>query len=276
MKFAIAYFHLGQSDYQNPILELAVERNPDSDVVLITDRPDIERPKGVKVVDVAPYWEAAAEFNNLYVHKNTCPRHFNLRGIQRWFVYRDWWESTDYDAIFCADSDVMIFSNLREEAECWKDAAAFTLSMETAAGQSFWFSRTALNEFCGYVVRSYQEPEWPRARPVFEHYEKRRRMGKPGGVCDMTFFEHFVRHWPFRVGETCDGVKGAVFDHNFLMPQEYEHDGSTKVVRFIGGHPYARRTTDEKMIRFHTLHMSGGASRAKIKKFCKEARRTAK
>lgn len=245
MRVAVAFFHLGaiqEGSYVDICIRIAKERT-NADVVLLTDRPDIYPGS----VSLSHYWERAAVFERIYDHKNSCERHFNLRGIQRWFAYSEWWQASNYDSIFCPDTDVMIFSDLAKEALRWKQYD-FTLSMGTAAGQSYWNNRKAMSDYCDYVENAYITPE--RANDIFTQYDGSRA----GGVCDMTFFRHFSNTKKFVVGETAQIISGSTYDHNIQMPQEYEYADGRKVIRWVDGMPYCRTGVDD--ILFHTLHMS--------------------
>jgi len=245
MKFAIVFFHLGEireGSYVDICVKLAKER-AGADVFLLTDHPEVYPGS----TSLSHYWERAAVFDRIYVHKNTCERHFNLRGIQRWFAYLEWWRASKYDSIFCPDSDVMIFSDLAKELAQWRQYD-FTLSMGTAAGQSYWNNRKALAAYCNYVENAYVNPA--QAETVFRQYD-----GKgPGGVCDMTFFEHFSNMKKFAVGETSQIIAGATYDHNILMSQGYEYADGRKAITWSNRMPYCQKQGEN--IMFHTLHMS--------------------
>ena len=259
-KLAIVFFYLGKQDYQWFTLNLAKKRNPDADVFLITDFPNEDWPAGVNIVDVAKYSDLINRFDAIYQHKNTCPRSFQLSSLSRWLVYDQWWrENPDYD-LFVADCDVMIFSDLAPMHLIYMANCPYTLSMGTAAGQSFWSAPEPMGDLVDLMWRTYASPDSSEAQSIFQHYDNLQREGKPGGVCDMTFHARIKEELercedgPV-VGETTE-VRSGTFDHNVLMPQGYEYEDGRKKVMWKNGHPYCRREADGLPVLFHTLHMS--------------------
>ncbi len=254
-KLAIVFFHMGVSPYQKYTLDLAVKRCPGSDVVLITDNPFSDYPDGIHVFDMNSYSYIVKGFDSIYVHKNTCPRIFNFRGILRWLIYNEWWkENPEYD-LFVADSDVMIFGDMGELRKQW-GGYTHTLSMGTAGGQSFWYNQRSMQGLITLIYHTYNNPEDDHTKKILGHYDNLQAKGLPGGVCDMTFLGNHVKLSVGKAGETTEVINGSTFDHNILMAQEYVFVNGRKVVEFKDGFPYCRTEADNIPIKFNTLHMS--------------------
>jgi hypothetical protein len=276
---AIVFFHQGKPshDYVTSTLSLASERNPDTQIVLLCDDACYNTCRYLESVDFVSldsHWKEAADFDKAYLHKNTCPRYFNMRSIQRWFAIKSWWTSNfiKYPNIFCPDSDVLIFSDLAKQWPKWAKYDV-TLSMLQGAGQSYWNDYPLMVSFCLYISRVYEVPTSEEALRVFRHYDELQKQGKPGGVCDMTLFLNYFTDNAVRwsVGDTSEVVDGSTYDHNFIMAQQYQFDQElqTKVVTWENGMPYCTRTTDEAKILFHTLHLS--CNKQRIREFVDKA-----
>lgn len=254
-KLAIVFFHIGTSPYQCDVLNLAVKRNSKADVFLITDKNEEKFPDGVTVCGLRRYRKQIKDFEGIYQHRNTCPEYFNKRGIMRWVVYNEWWkEHPDYD-LFVADSDVMIFSELSDEAENWREFS-HTLSMYTAGGQSFWFNMGSMQHLVDIIWNTYRNPTGEGSAEIMGHFDNLQSQGKKGGVCDMTFLKAAAETLNLPVGETTDIVNGSTFDHNILMSEGYEYKDGRKVVNWDNGKPYCKTISGGDMVRFNTLHMS--------------------
>lgn len=250
----IAFFHLGYEPYQHYTLQLAMERTPRAKVVLLTDTPS-GYPKGVEVVDIRKKYEAdIAAFKACYEHRSTNSYMFEHSSLLRWIIYADWWKENACNSIFVADSDVMIFSDLYEERKAWLKYD-YTLSQGTAGGQSFWNNPGALEKLRKLILFVYTYPDDRKARSILGHYDNLQKAGLPGGVCDMTFLDFLRRRSGYRCGETIEPTASGMLDHNILMAQGFEHDGTRKVVRWKDGTPYCRHNNGQD-VKMHTLHMS--------------------
>jgi hypothetical protein len=267
-KLVIAFYHIGMSDYQRFTLDLAVKKNPEAEVILITDIIDVERPQGVKVVNALEYYERVIELDKNYMHLTSCKYPFGYRGITRWLVYNEWWKQNPDCILFIADSDVMICSDLSKERLNWQEKD-YTLSMATAGGQSFWFRQEVMQALSDLVLRVYKNKNAGESRKILGHYDELQRYGLPGGVCDMTFLGHIGKQVKFNRGETTLIINESTFDHNILMGQGYEFRNGRKVVYWKKGHPYCLELETERLVKFHTLHMS--CSGELIESFYKEA-----
>jgi hypothetical protein len=267
-KLAIVFYHIGVSDYQWFTLDLAVKKNPDAEIVLITDVIDAERPEGVTVVDVMDYYQLVLEFDKHYMHLTSCKYPFGYRGITRWLVYNEWWKQNPEKDLFVADSDVMICSDLCKEQVIWSEKD-YTLSMATAGGQSFWFNQEVMQALSDLILRVYKNKNTDESKKILGHYDELQKYGLPGGVCDMTFLGYIGKQVRFNRGETTLIVNESTFDHNFLMSQGYEFHNGRKVVNWKKGHPYCLELETERLVKFHTLHMS--CSGGLIEPFYKEA-----
>lgn len=254
-KLAIVFFYLGKVSYQNITLALAKFKNENADVFLITDFVNEKYPPGIDIIDAKKYGATIGDFKRVYVHKTTCAYEFEFASLCRWLIYFEWWKTNSQYDLFVADSDVMICSDLSDIRKQWA-GCAYTLSMRTAGGQSFWFDFNAMASYVDSIWGVYRHKNSSEAKSVFKHFENLQSQAKPGGVCDMTFFAKHAAMSGFSIGETTDIFEDATFDHNILMPQGYKYVDGRKEIYWENGHPFCWRDDVKKWIKFHTLHMS--------------------
>lgn len=253
MKPTVIFFQKGASAaHFRVFIEQAVRFCQSADVVAITDGFLNMLP--CPTFPLSEYEQSSLDFEKNYVHLSTNGYHVELICIQRWFVINEFIQKKGINKYYTPDSDVLLFCDIGKEFSKF-EKYDFTLSMRSAPGQSFWMSSEVMNEFCKFAMDIYSNQGSDKARQIFSHYTNLRSQGKPGGVCDMTLWEHFIKNRDYKVGETTDIIENSIFDHNFYMAYDgYAHDGQNKIIQWSEGLPYCLRNGE--LIRFNSFHLS--------------------
>ena len=93
-------------------------------------------------------------------------------------------------------------------------------------------------------------------------YSKMQMLGHKGGICDMTFLNHFKKHKEcndkFTCGEMTDVITDTTFDDLLKNTTDYEADRrGIKNIIMKEFKPHCFNTKHNKLIRFNSLHFQG-------------------
>ena len=273
---AIIFLHTGHSDYLTArgyedylahVLRQARRSNPGRRIVLLGDRADAATKAQVEFRDSKAYDAGAAEFRKLYAHLSPNTLAGERFCFERWFIVRDFAQAEGIASFLCADSDVVILSDL---AACKTRFGDFdlTLSEGTCAHASYWARLDVLDRFCDFVMRAYafDDPHMTqRMMQVYRAYSAGQRLG---GVSDMTLLQWFAETPGLRVVETTEQIGGRVFDNNINVVlngrDRFRMRGGVKDIHWKDGAAYGRLEADGTLVRFDILHCSGPAKRCII------------
>ena len=152
---------------------------------------------------------------------------------------------------------MLLYCDITEEQKKFEDYR-YTLTHNISAGISFINDTSILDEYCHLVTNAYNRQDLFNFDKCFNHYLLLQKHGRPGGVCDMTFWEILRNKGnPGLVGETSAILGGSTFDHNINGPDGYEmHDGVKKVV-WENDVPFCIQTSSGRKIKFNCLHFQG-------------------
>lgn len=256
----VIFIHKGYQPYLEFTLKKALEKN---NVTFISDNiPPFFNPK----LKLENYNKLSQGFDNLknnYVHLNTTPFDYELFCFQRWFILRNYMKKNNLDVVFYVDSDVLLFCDVNEEWEKYKQYD-FTLLHRSAATSSFITMR-GIDSFCDMLENLYSDKNSYLFLKMESHFNVRQKCGLPGGVCDMTALELFhynddIGGGPGRVGEMMQIIDDTTYDHNINTPdQDFEFENGVKKVEIINKLPYILNKKTNKKILFNCLHFQGGA-----------------
>ncbi|GAB3256908.1 hypothetical protein GCM10027347_19010 [Larkinella harenae] len=276
----IVFIHSGYHPYLEYSLRQARLANPESTVFLLGDDANKSRFPFVThdpLSGLNP--DKSALFAQLYVHRSTNPYWYELLCFLRWFYTLAFLEKQQLDEVFVMDSDVMLFKNLSHyhpwknrhngqlAAYCIPDyQTAGTYSYLASAHCSFW-TRTAIAEFCQYLLHTYSSSE--RQLRLDEKWQYHQKFDPVGGISDMALLYLYAVDHPGRVINLLQPVREAglpfssVFDNNINSPinladQEFEEDkwGGKKIQWTPPYYVGTNRLLKEKCI-FNSLHFQG-------------------
>lgn len=165
-----------------------------------------------------------------------------------WFVLADWMEFHQENFVCTVDTDVLIFERIEEIYPHW---AQFDLSACNALGTMtvpFFVSLHAIQHFKDYLFDLFEKPN-PLPGQIQARAECR---------CCMSAWRLAAQFRGLSVGNLCDVVEGAVFDHNLGMQYGFEDDRfGNRILEFEKGQPYGFFGSERRRTRFNALHCWG-------------------
>ena len=176
------------------------------------------------------------------------------------------------EAVFYIDSDVLLYSSLDEILAIYGPKLSDSgLLVPQQTDESFrwavngaaaYWRRATLSSFCSFALRSYKEPDLIKL--YWQKWKWHQENSVPGGICDMTALYLFWRTNQHLFLNFAEQSGGTAFDANFnsangFLADEYVTEEGHKAVVFKNDQPYCRRANDGGLVRFHALHLQGGA-----------------
>lgn len=122
MAIPIFIFHKTNSSHIKYALKQARKFNPDSEIYLMGDNTN-DKYDFITHVNVANYSVTADEFVKDYIHLSAGKIEYELNCFLRWFYIRDFVVQNNIQSFICLDSDVLVFSNLTEAIEPFKNVS---------------------------------------------------------------------------------------------------------------------------------------------------------
>ena len=167
------------------------------------------------------------------------------------------------NSIFYIDSDVLLYINVEEEYEKFKQ---FDMTLlHRCAPVSSYFNDLSIHNFCKFLLNTYENKNSYAFEKIASHFFIRQKHNLPGGVCDMTLFEYFHYHsdiggGPGKVGEMMTILNDSTYDHNINVEDQYfSFKNGIKEFKFIENIPYCYSNKLKKYIKFNSIHFNSGA-----------------
>jgi len=261
MSFPIVFIHTGYSDYMEYSLRQAKQTNPDAEIILLGDEAN-DRFPFVTHVNIKDYFKSASEFAKIYKHFSTNPYHYELFCIQRWFILKEYMEQNNIEEVFVCDTDVMIYSNIKDTLVPFKNKIAILKQGEEYSFGISYILKCNISKFCNFIINSYTNKS--DIIKFEEYYKGIIKNKKLGGISDMTFVENWLT-------SSCDNkdllnmlnvINDSTFDDNinsFLQAgvDNYRFKRNRKSFIWRDKIPFCYNTTLKKDIRFHIIHCQG-------------------
>lgn len=209
MRIPIIYIYLGPLP---PYLRLSVAqaRTFNDSIIILTDHP--EPVAGADVVDSGAYMEGVTAFLAAYRHMSTNSERFETISMFRWLILRNFMTANAIDVAYFNDADVFNFTNISDLYEIYRGYAAAYLHTDgggaASAACSFW-TTGAITQFCEHMVRHYTTERVSQLEAFWAEHQAQQR---PGGVCDMTLLDAFLRE--ANIGSLSTPHAGWIFDPN--------------------------------------------------------------
>ncbi len=251
---AVIFIHCGDSDYLRYSLAQARYSNPKSHIYLIGDGSTINKYPDAEHIMYSDYVTTARKFEKAYRHMNTNSRSFELLCMMRWFILQDFMQLNNITSAVYLDSDIMLYEEIHyERYRCYD----YDLAVTGVAPPVLVNNIRALEAFCSFLEKSYSDKV--TMSKLEERFQLMQVEGRPGGICDMTFWELFVADTNFKVIDWSLQIDDAVYDRNIHLSDGFEMDNGLKKVVWCGNRPCGIWETDRSMVRFKGLHFHGYA-----------------
>lgn len=262
MALPIVITHKCNSRYLIYTIAQAKHSNPQSKIYFLGDASNAHY-KFVEHHYISDYFEGAEKFARVYKHMNTNPYRYQVFTHQRWFILNDFMTKNNLNQCLYMDSDVMLYANLSEEAEKFKDFD-ITLSKNPSsqtlcAHCTFINNREVLNDFCNFLIKSYTEP--PLLKVMESQYEQCRQNNLPGGACDMVAFREYDKRNYAKIGLTSEIRDNSIYDHSLSRSDGFEMQNGIKNIYFVEKQPYCKTLDSEQPIKFNALHFQGSTKK---------------
>lgn len=206
----VVVVHKGPKPHVRFCLCKAADSNPRGRVVLLGDAANV----GIGIGEHHPCDDSSlrsdvAEFRAVYEHHGQAETfRFERFCIERWFLVRNFMRRENLDRCLVIDSDVLLFCDVAEEADRFRDAA-MTFARWDAARLvphcNFVNGRDALESFCDHVLWLYRKPR--RMEPLKALNAK--KFGRHW-ISDMSLFHDWTARHGFRVGMLADALRDRV------------------------------------------------------------------
>lgn len=246
--------------YGVPIaINCARKWNPDGRVIFIGDD---KQPAEVKALTefhrVEDFSRFKRELARVWPFGGRPDEWFLKSTLENWLILADWMNQTGTEFVCCLDTDVLLFADVTKECQHWRQ---FDISWCNPLGTNqapTFVSRSAMVEFAGWLLAMYQKT-MNVTNACFEESK-----------CCMSSFRWWSIMRPdLKIGNLCDVIEGATWDHNLAMSYgSYDHDGIGKVTVFKNGQPYWNRNGES--VRVRALHM-WGHYKSKLLEFVKRS-----
>lgn len=273
----IVFFHIGNQEYVTHVVKQVKQSNPNSTIHFIGDKlhDDV-----LKEVEFHHYEDLVCDqaFNFLKWFENysTNDHDFEKICILRWFCIRNLWRQKEFKSVFYADCDIMIYCDLNEESEKFKEYL-FSIAASTSAHSTFINTIDVLDDFCNLVEVFYCSPTHPLKIAGKQHnialykqntvneYSTRRKHELAGGVSDMKFWGKMKLLYPAgAVGEMCEVRGGSTFDHTISECDGYEMTNGIKKLTLQNDFPVCYNRITNKQVKFNSVHFQGYNMKALI------------
>lgn len=270
---ALVFIHRGYSPYLEFTLRQARAASPDSDILLLGDPANAHLP-GLRHIDLTTrhYAHAGAAVAEVYRHRSTNSRSFEIGCFARWFMLAAVMRYENINDAIVLDSDVMIYGSEGQIRENWLLGAEVGLCVPEDQAEyrwiasphvSFW-TRESLEAFCGFVLNSFrsQSDTDTLYESKWRHHLHHNLFG---GVVDMTALYLFWQTLTSAPRTNFLHIKDRLsFDMNMngaenLFRDEYEMQGQIKAIRWHNGLPVGSNLRTGQPVGFQALHFQGKA-----------------
>ncbi len=268
MSIPILFFHATNPEYLGHTLKQAKNTNPSSDIILLGDDSN-NTYDFVQHHNFMDYYDTASGLEKIFFNLSTNNPQFEYICFARWFIIRDFCRKHNIDKFFYCDSDVLLYCDITEEYEKFKDYR-YTLTHNISAGIAFINNIEVLDDFCKLTMDIYSKRDGFNLTKCEQHFQNLQKHGRAGGVCDMTVW-HIYRNLgnPGDVGETSAILNNSAFDHNINGDDGYETENGVKKVYWQGNEPYCKNIRLNRLIKFNCLHFQGGNGKLLIPSYAK-------
>jgi hypothetical protein len=243
----------------NQCLDQARRCNPGALVYLIgADQLAVD--SAVLRAPIGRFMAGAHAFEGAYQHLGTRPYGEELARFQRWFILHDFLEANGYQQGCYLESDVLLYANVADDLVRFR---YYELALTTLSGSVMLVNRLAgLRRYCDFMMDAFTRRDRYQYDRVVAHYVAAQRNRHPEGPGDMLLMDFFREETLGDVGELGDITGGALYDPDTSRSEPgLRMQGSHKLIEWQAGVPYGHDQATGTSVRFHALHLKGGADR---------------
>jgi len=251
----VIFIHKSDSYYLKDSLWQAKQYN--NRVILIGDESNSHY-DGVEHYRTEEYFSEAEDFAKIYQHQAVNPYNYELFCIQRWFVLKEFMEKNQIEKCFYCDSDIMLYCDVNEEYENFKDYEISLIHKNDYtpygrkycySGHSSYFTLKGIQEVNKGIIEFYANFE--TNRHLYQH------------ISDMYVLDFFVKNWKElggKIGPMEAIIHNSRFeDHISVEGDQYVMDKrGLKEVTWFDNQPYCYHKKLKRHIRFNILHFQAG------------------
>ena len=249
------------SPYITDVMRVANRKN--DNVFLLGDEYNKDLCVG-EYVSYNNYESGYQEFESKYLQLSTIHPEIEKFCFSRWFILRDFMLENKINQALHLDTDILFFANSEEEAKRFKNLDC-AISGRTSGHSSYW-TIDGIVKFCNYIMELYQNKEAFDFQRIAQIFAVRQAYNLDGGVCDMTFLEHFARYKASHlVGELSILSDALYYDHIIGTDEGFEFENGRKVFSYQNGIPYAKYLKTGELVPFATIHFQGSHNKNLIK-----------
>jgi len=256
MAYPIIVLHCGNQPYLMDCLKQAKYSNPNSRVILLGDDSNKDVPNGIEHHCIEEYYsEKSGELKLVYKHLSCNAYNYELFCILRWFIIFDFILKNKINKFLHVDSDCLLYANLENEFEFIKEIEKVEMAVPGYMGAWYVFFNQVkiLQNFCDFILSKYKDKEFMQQIELKYRDAIRNRNG---GVCDMTFFEMFLKSGKVNFLDISNEVGGLLVHSNISNSDGMVMNGNVQNIFFINAQPHSVSTTG-KLVRFSQLHFQG-------------------
>lgn len=216
-------------------------------VILIGDQ---QQPEAVKNMVEFHQMEKYSEFRKAFqpawdnIHGANRDAWFLRASLLNWLVLAEWMDRVGVDFACTVDTDVLIFDRIEDMYRHWASYDIATCNpMGTMQAPTF-VTREAALKFVDYLMDLF----WGMGNAAEMDACK----------CCMSAWRLAAAATGMKVGNLCDIIDGATWDHNLGMSYGYQEErNGDRRLDWKGAQPYGYLTAQMRSVRFRALHCWG-------------------
>lgn len=248
--FIRQYFPQGGHFRGLPIaIRCAQKWNAGGRIILIGDE---HQPTAVKAMcefqEMENYSKLKRALAAVWPFHGTTDDWFFWSALSNFIVLAEFVIQHDIPFVASFDPDVLLFDNIDHAVAPWRGVDVGACSGLGTMQCATLMSREALREFAAFILSLYT------VGPNRQYPD----LVKQESKCAMSAWRHFCAfNSRFKVGNLCDVIRGAAFDHNLGMDYDgYEFADGGRILHWRNGQPYGtrRRNGITDYVRFVQLH----------------------
>lgn len=194
---------------------------------------------------------ACEQLRKVFRHRSPNDFQFEWRSIKRWIIFRDYCLQHDLKQFFTMDSDVLLFCNVDKQAGFWGESEMSLFNPHPGAmsvGSVFFHTLRPLEMFCGWLQCVYEGHDQGAYDFLYANHPN---------ITDMALWNVFLMRHPEISHNFLDHPRNnKAFDSNLcVFDGGWENDGTSKVIHFKQGYPWAR--CNGSKVRLNCIHCWG-------------------
>jgi hypothetical protein len=210
--------------------------NPENEIIILTDKLHLRKfLPFAKFFNVNDYMnENIIWFKKNYIHLSTNQYNFEKNAILRYLFLGSFCKNHNIDDFLHLEPDVLVYSNVEEDGQFFKDYDVTFLHGKAAGCSFFKNAINVFNDFFTYIKNSYSVPQIEPSGFNMEEEKKRyehhiNNKIPQGGVSDMHFWSLYRYLHPNTSFEQMDQNINGIFYQTCMIDQKKNGLWKTKI-----------------------------------------------